>query len=149
MKQLDFPKYTFRFRDKGGKIFIFDFIRKKFVRLTPEEWVRQHLLKYLVKDKNYPALHINVEKKITLHQTTKRYDAVVYHRNGGIRLIAECKAPQVPITQAAFDQIARYNLATKAELLLLTNGLQHYVCRLDHENGRYRFLGSLPHGGAQ
>ena len=123
---------------------IFDEIRKKFILLTPEEWVRQHVVQFLLQDKNYPKSYINVEKLIKINDLSKRYDGVVFQPNGDIFLLIECKAPEVPISQQTFDQIARYNLVLKAKYLMVTNGLNHYFCRMDFENEKYVFLKELP-----
>ncbi|MCR9182462.1 MAG: type I restriction enzyme HsdR N-terminal domain-containing protein [Flavobacteriaceae bacterium] len=144
MQQLDFPKYNFRFKSSENKISIFDEIRKKFVILTPEEWVRQHVVQFLICEKHFPKGHINVEKELVLNQTRKRYDAVIYNKDGSIFLVVECKAPQITISQDTFDQIARYNLSLNATYLMVTNGLHHYYCQLDYENEKYRFLKEIP-----
>lgn len=144
MQQLHFPAYSFRFKSSENKISIFDEIRKKFVILTPEEWVRQHVIQFLIHEKKYPRSHINVEKELVLNQTKKRYDIVIYNKDGSIFLIVECKAPQIEISQNTFDQIARYNLSLKANYLMVTNGLYHYYCQLDYENEKYQFLEEIP-----
>lgn len=144
MQQLNFPSYSFRFKNKENKPAIFDDIRKKFVILQPEEWVRQHCIQFLMSDKNYPKSHINVEKKLTINQLTKRYDIVVFNADGSILLIVECKAPNIPINQQVFDQIARYNLSLNAKFLMVTNGLNHYYCEMDLAKERYNFLETLP-----
>lgn len=144
MQSLRFPPYQFRFKNSENKVAIFDTIRKKFIVLTPEEWVRQHVVHYLIDDKKYPKSYINVEKRIKINGLTKRYDAVVYNPDGSLFLLVECKAPEISITQSTFDQIARYNLALKAQYLMVTNGLNHYFCQLDYENERYHFLEELP-----
>jgi len=144
MLKLNFPEYQFRFKSNENKRLIFDVIRKKFLVLTPEEYVRQHTIQFLISEKKYPVSHINVEKQLKLHDTTKRYDIVVYNRDGSIRLIVECKAPSVNITQDTFDQIARYNFVLQAEYLVVTNGLEHYFCSMDQENEQYVFLKELP-----
>lgn len=144
MQELNLPNYQFRIKSNENKLFIFDFIRKKEVLLTPEEWVRQHFLRYLVDEKKYPASLIAVEKKMNLHQTTKRTDIVVYNQNAKPEIIVECKAPNVPISQEVFDQIARYNLKLDARFLVVTNGLQHFYCQIDTENERYFFLDDIP-----
>ncbi len=143
MQQLNFPAYQFRFKNKENKPLIFDVIRKKFVMLTPEEWVRQHVVHFLITEKNYPKSLINVEKQITLHHTKKRYDIVVFNSDGSIHLIVECKAASIAITQDTFDQIARYNFALNASFLMVSNGLDHYFCRMDFEAERYHFLESI------
>ena len=144
MRQLNFSKYQFRFKNSENKIAIFDEIRKKFIILTPEEWVRQHVVHYLFAEKSYPKSWINVEKQIKMNGLTKRYDVVVFNPDGSIFLLVECKAPEIKISQQTFDQIARYNLALKAEYLMVTNGLEHYFCQMDFENERYHFLQELP-----
>ena len=144
MQQLNFPKYDFRFKSNENKPLIFDEIRKKFVVLTPEEWVRQHVVKYLLSEKNYPKSHINVEKQLVLNGTIKRYDVVVFNSDGSIHLLVECKAPKINITQQTFDQIARYNFILDATLLMVSNGLEHYFCKVDVENERYSFLEDVP-----
>lgn len=144
MQQLNFPAYSFRFKSSENKISIFDEIRKKFIVLTPEEWVRQHVVQFLMQEKKYPKSRINVEKTLLLNQTKKRYDIVVFNRDGSIFLIVECKAPNVAITQETFDQIARYNLSLNAQYLMITNGLQHYYCQTDSKKKKYVFLENIP-----
>ena len=144
MKKLNFPTYSFRFKNSENNVSIFDEIRKKFILLTPEEWVRQHVIHFLLLDKNYPKSYINVEKLIKINDLSKRYDGVVFQPNGEIFLLIECKAPEVPISQQTFDQIARYNLVLKAKYLMVTNGLNHYFCQMDFENEKYVFLKELP-----
>lgn len=146
MQKLNFPEYSFRFKNSENKPLVFDEIRKKFVVFTPEEWVRLHVVQFLLNEKGYSKSLINVEKQLKLNNTTKRYDVVVFNNDGSIFLIVECKAPSVPITQLTFDQIARYNLALKAEYLMVTNGLEHYYCQMDFENKRYIFLREIPQG---
>ncbi|MFK8266981.1 type I restriction enzyme HsdR N-terminal domain-containing protein [Capnocytophaga cynodegmi] len=144
MQRLNFKEYAFRFKKINGKLFIFDEIRKKFVALQPEEWVRQHVIHFLIEEKKVPKSLINVEKEITINGLVKRYDIVVFSRNGNILLVVECKAPTMQISQAVFDQIARYNLMLKSEILMITNGLNHYFCQMDYEKGKYLFLKELP-----
>jgi len=141
---LNFPNYSFRFKNSENKIAAFDEIRKKFVILTPEEWVRFHTVQFLIHEKDFPKSLINVERQLKLGKLIKRYDVVVYNSNGGIHLIVECKAPSIEITQATFDQIARYNMSLKAEYLMVTNGLDHFFCQLDYVQEKYRFLKELP-----
>ena len=147
MQKLQFPSYSFRFKISENKIAIFDEIRKKFILLTPEEWVRQHVVQYLLQDKNYPKSYINIEKLIKVNELNKRYDIVVYQPNGELFLLIECKAPEVKITQQTFDQIARYNLVLNAKYLMVSNGLNHYFCKIDFENEKYVFLEELPNFG--
>lgn len=144
MQKLDFPNYTFRFKNSENKIAAFDQVRKKFVILTPEEWVRLHTVEYLITEKNYPISHINVEKQLKIGPVVKRYDVVVFNSSGAIHLIVECKAPGVKITQATFDQIARYNMALQSKYLMVTNGLEHFYCQMDYTEEKYNFLPDLP-----
>ncbi|MCP9201118.1 type I restriction enzyme HsdR N-terminal domain-containing protein [Gramella sp. GC03-9] len=144
MQKLNFPSYSFRFKNSQNKIAVFDDLRKKFIILTPEEWVRQHCVKFLKEEKKYPYSLINVEKQLKLAGLTKRYDIVVFEPDGKIKIVVECKAPSVKITQDTFDQIARYNMSLQAEFLMVTNGLQHFFCKLDYENETYIFLKELP-----
>jgi hypothetical protein len=144
VQNLNFPTYSFRLKNSKNNTHIFDVIRKKFVVLQPEEWVRQHCVQYLIQEKNYPISLINVEKVVVINGLKKRYDIVVFNRDGSIALVVECKAPKVKITQAAFDQIARYNLALKAPYLMVTNGLNHYFCTMNHHLENFEFLETIP-----
>lgn len=145
MQELNFSKYSFRFKSSENKLSIFDEIRKKFILLTPEEWVRQHVVCFLLTEKNYPKSLTNVEKVIKVNDLVKRYDVVVYNPDGSIFLLVECKAPKVKITQESFNQIARYNLVLRAQYLMVTNGINHYFCQMDFENEKYIFLEELPY----
>ena len=147
MKELNFKAYEFRTKKADGKWWIYDIIRRKYVVLQPEEWVRQHVLHFLIEEKGYPKSLINVEKALTVNELTKRYDVVIYTRRGESFLVVECKALNVSITQDTFDQIARYNLALKATYLMVTNGISHYYCQMDYKLGQYLFLRDLPHYG--
>lgn len=144
MQKLNFPEYSFRFKNSENRTMVFDEIRKKFVVLTPEEWVRIHVIRFLSIGHDYPTSLINVEKQLKLNNTTKRYDVVVYNKDGSVFMIVECKAPTVAITQLTFDQIARYNLSLNAQFLMVSNGLKHYFCEMDFENKRYVFLKEVP-----
>ena len=144
MKALNFPKLSFRIKNSENKHYIFDEIRKKFIVLQPEEWVRQHCVSYLIQYKKYPKSLINVEKELKVNGLSKRYDIVVYNSNGSIHLIVECKSPKITINQDAFDQIAQYNLTLNATFLMVTNGLNHYYCAMDFEAERYQFLKDIP-----
>lgn len=143
MQKLNFDSFPFRFKSNNNKTYIFDSIRKKFVVLFPEEWVRQHLIHFLIQ-RGYPKSYINVEKKIVINGLPRRYDVVVYRPDGSIFLIVECKAFTVDITQKTFDQIAQYNTETQADYLMITNGLHHYYCQMDYVNKTYIFLRDLP-----
>lgn len=144
MQKLNFPNYKFRFKNSENKIAIFDEIRKKFVILTPEEWVRQHVVQFILQQKQYPKSHINVEKLVKVNTTIKRYDIVVFNADGSIKILIECKAPEIKISQDTFDQIARYNMVLNAEYLMVTNGNNHYFCQVDFDNEKYQFLADIP-----
>lgn len=144
MLKLNFPEYSFRFKNRENKRLIFDPIRKKFVVLTPEEWVRQHVVQFLISEKKHPITLINVEKQLLLNGTKKRYDVVLFNSDGSIYLLVECKAPHIAISQDTFDQIARYNMITNATFLMVTNGLEHYYCKMDYEKEQYIFLPEIP-----
>jgi Type I restriction enzyme R protein N terminus (HSDR_N) len=149
MQQLHFPNYQFRFKNSENKVSIFDEIRKKFIILTPEEWVRQHMVRFLLEEKKYPKSLINIEKVLKINGLRKRYDVVVYNPDGSIFLLIECKSPVIKISQTTFDQIAQYNMTLKSQFLMLTNGLNHYFCQMDFENEKYIFLKELPNFGNQ
>lgn len=144
VQDLNFPKFDYRFKSTENKVSIFDIIRKKFVILQPEEWVRQHCVHYLITQRNYPKSLINVEKELTINGLKKRYDIVVFNPDGSIFLMVECKAPKISINQATFDQIARYNLKINAVYLMVTNGINHYYCQMDFEKEQYTFLQDIP-----
>ena len=144
MQPLNFPEYNFRFKSSENNILIFDVIRKKFVVLQPEEWVRQHTINYLLHERKYPKSLINVEKQLTVNDLKKRYDIVVFNSKGTIEVLVECKAPGIVIDQNTFDQIARYNLQLNANYLMVTNGLQHFYCKMDFESEKYTFLKDIP-----
>ena len=140
MLQLDFPNYTFKIKNNGNGDYIFDEIRKKYIKLTKEEWVRQNCVKFLINEKNFSPVLINIEKTIKINKLIKRYDIVVYKPDGGIKLLVECKSPEIKINQKTFDQIAIYNMNLKSELLMVTNGLRHYYCEINYNNKCYTFL---------
>ena len=144
MQKLNFSDYVFRFKNTENRISVFDEIRKKFIILTPEEWVRQHVVHFLLYEKKYPKSLVNVEKVLTINGLTKRYDVVVFNSDGSIFILVECKAPQIKISQTTFDQIARYNMTMKSELLMVTNGHNHFFCKMDYTDEKYIFLHDLP-----
>jgi hypothetical protein len=144
MEQLNFPNYTFTLKNKENKTYILDLIRKKNLLLTPEEWVRQHCLHFLISNLGYPPGLINVEKQIQVNGRIKRYDIVVYSSDGSVNILIECKAPTIKITQDTFDQVARYNMALKSNYLMLTNGKEHYFCVMNYEDKSYQFIKEIP-----
>lgn len=144
MQKLNLPEYTFRIKNENNKQLIFDAIRKKFVVLTPEEWVRQNFIEYLKKAKNYPETLMAVEKQILVNQKQRRFDLLIYLRSGQPHLIAEFKAPDVKITQEAFDQVVRYNMALRVERVVVSNGIRHFACEIDYVGNTYAYLKEIP-----
>ena len=143
MQTLAFPTFSFTTKSSENKRFILDPIRKKFVLLTPEEWVRQHVIQDLL-DKGISKTRLSIEKQFEVMGQQKRFDVVVAGSNASIALLIECKAPEVPITQATFDQIARYQLALNANYLMVTNGLEHIYCQIDYTQQTYHFMPDFP-----
>lgn len=144
MQRLNLPTYSFNIKSPEKGPLIFDESRKKWVALTPEEWVRQHLLNYFIRDLGYPIGLVAVEMAIRINGLNRRCDLVVFNRRGEAVLIAECKAPEVKLEQKVFDQVARYNLDFQVPYLLISNGLQHYCAELDVKNKAYRYLDRFP-----
>ncbi len=141
---LNFPSYELRLQEESGALKIFDAARKKYVALTPEEWVRQHLIHYLNKDKGYPLGLMKVEKEFKYNKLSKRADIIVCDRTGAPLLMAECKSTDVEITQGVFDQAVRYNLVMDVQLMILTNGIKHFCFKLDKQNQTYIALTEIP-----
>jgi hypothetical protein len=148
MQPLNLPDHGVKTKQtpEGGTVF--DPVRRKWVILTPEEWVRQHFLQFLVNDLRCPASLIAVERSLTLHGLSKRADLVVHATDGSPLALVECKAPAVKLDQAVFEQAARYNIVFRVAYLFVTNGLQHFCCRVDHSTGAVHFLPELPGFGA-
>ena len=144
LARLNFPEYQFKFKYKENKYFIFSLARKKYLQLTPEEWVRQNCIQFLLSEKNYKLSSLNEERTFKINGIEKRYDIVSYKSDGSIMLLVECKAPGIEISQSTFDQIARYNLTLQADYLMLTNGMSHYFCIMDYKQETYFFLRDLP-----
>ncbi len=144
MEQLNLPVFQFKLKQAGARQQIFDAIRKKYVVLTPEEWVRQNFIQYLIQNKNFPASLIAVEAGLKYNQLQKRMDVLVYNKLGVPHLMVECKAPYVKISQETFDQIARYNMIFKVKYLVVTNGLQHFCCKMNYIENSYSYLETVP-----
>ena len=144
MLALNLPSFDVKIQQRDGKNLIFDSLRKKFVALTPEEWVRQHFVHYLTEVKGYPKGLLANEIQLELNGTRKRCDTVLYNKELRARMIVEYKAPHVPITQAVFDQITRYNMVLRVEYLIVSNGIHHYCCRIDYSTMKYTFLPDIP-----
>ena len=144
MLSLNLPAYEPKIAVRDGKNVIFDFIRKRYVALTPEEWVRQHFVHFLVEGKGYPAALLANEVSLSLNNMKRRCDTVLYASDLSARMIVEYKAPHVQVTQKVFDQIARYNMVLKVDYLVVSNGLRHYCCKMDYAGGTYSFLPGSP-----
>jgi len=144
MDSLNLPTYSFNIKSAGERKLIFDNIRKRFVVLTPEEWVRQNFIMFLIEEKEFPSSLISVEMSIELHRMKRRCDIVVFNKTGVPTLIVECKAPSVKINQDVFDQIAAYNIKLKVKYLIVTNGLEFFFCLIDYDNNSYSFLREIP-----
>jgi len=145
MQQLNLPAYHFRITGNNSEhLMIYDPFRKRKVKLTPEEWVRQNILQYLTEEKNVPGSLIISEAGIIVNRLKKRYDALVYDRAGDPWMLLECKAPGIPVSQKTFDQVLIYNNVIRAKYILVTNGMKHYCCYLDNLQGKFIFLGDIP-----
>ena len=141
---LNLPIYKLKLKEIGEKTHIFDVVRKKYLILTPEEWVRQNFVQYLNIEKNYPIGLMGVEKQVKYNNLITRADIVIYNSDGHANLIVECKAPKVKITQDTFYQIAKYNSQLKVQYLIVTNGIKHYCCEMDYQKNDISFLREIP-----
>jgi type I site-specific restriction endonuclease len=141
---LNLPQYSFRIKEKLEKKLIFDNFRRRWVALTPEEWVRQNFVQYLTEVKHFPPSLVAIERSLRINQRDFRTDIVLFSKTGNPLVVVECKAPEVKISQQVFDQIARYNLDLRVSYLIVTNGLSHYCCRFDQQQLSYTFLAEIP-----
>ena len=144
MFRLNLPPYPIKIQEKGEKRQIFDFLRRKWVALTPEEWVRQHFTHFLVEHKNYPQALLANEVELRIGEKRLRCDTLLYNKELRPRMIIEYKAPTIQIQQKTFDQISVYNLLLKVDYLIVSNGLRHYCCKMDYERQSYQFLEDIP-----
>ena len=144
MFRLNLPQYEINITEKDGKRMIFDFLRRKYVALTPEEWVRQHFTHYLVEHKGYPKGLLGNEIELHIGDKKLRCDSILYNKVAQPQIIIEYKAPSVQIQQKTFDQISAYNLLLRVDYLIVSNGLQHYCCKMDYEQQKYCFLKDIP-----
>lgn len=142
--QLNLPEYPFRLKQENNTNYIFDEIRKKFLVLTPEEWVRQHLIQFLIQKKKYPRSLIKLEGGLKLNSLQKRSDILLFNKYGEKIMLVECKAPSVKVSQDTFDQVARYNFIHRVKYIVVSNGLHHFCTEIDFEKGSYRFLEEIP-----
>ncbi|MFD1000793.1 type I restriction enzyme HsdR N-terminal domain-containing protein [Ohtaekwangia kribbensis] len=144
MIQLNLPAFEHQIKQADGKHWIFDVLRKKYLVLTPEEWVRQHFVHYLVNEMQYPRTLIKVEGGLSYNKLSKRSDIVVFDRNGKPWMIIECKAPDIAITESTVRQASMYNATLKANFLVVTNGMRHFLFQTDWLNNTTRVLDAMP-----
>ncbi len=144
MYPLNLPQYEIKIAEQNGKTNIFDILRRKYVSLTPEEWVRQHFIHFLIEHKGYPSALLANEVLLQIGNKKLRCDSILYNSEAKPRMIIEYKAPSVAITQKVFDQITVYNMLLHVDFLVVSNGMQHYCCKMDYENKRYFFLKDIP-----
>ncbi len=144
MEKLNLPIYEFRFNNTEKRAEIFDCVRKKFVALTPEEWVRQNFIMYMINELNVPKSHIAVEHNIFVNKMSKRTDITVFGKSAQAVMIVECKATSVNISHQVFEQIARYNMVLKVPYLVVTNGINHYCCKINYDNNEFNFIDYIP-----
>ena len=144
MIQLTLPPYQIRVKETHGRKLIFDILRRKYVALTPEEWVRQHFIHYLVEHKNYPSSLLANEVSLQIGEKRMRADSVLYDNQLHPRMIIEYKAPNITLTQKVFDQITIYNLLLHVDYLIVSNGMTTYICKMDYEKQTYKFLETIP-----
>ena len=144
MFRLNLPQYEIKITEKDGKRMIFDFLRRKYVALTPEEWVRQHFTHYLVERKGYPKGLLGNEIELQIGDKRLRCDSILYNKVARPQMIIEYKAPTVPLQQKVFDQVSAYNLLLRVDYLVISNGMEHYCCKMDYEHQKYLFLQEIP-----
>ena len=144
MTPLNLPLAELRIKTQNGKVYVFDSLRKQFVRLTPEEYIRQQFVSFLIEHKGYPSGRLANEVGIVVGNVKKRCDTILYDSYLHPLMIIEYKSPTIPISQKTFDQIARYNLALQVPWLIVSNGMQHFCCRLDREKNEYIFVNEIP-----
>jgi hypothetical protein len=144
MQKLQLPAYSFRIAEKKQKLLIFDEFRRRWIALTPEEWVRQNFMKYLASEKHFPPALMAVEKKVNINGLAQRFDLLVYGRRGNPLLVGEFKAPGVEISQTAFDQAIRYNAVILAPYFLVSNGLNHFICHINFEEKKSIYIREVP-----
>ena len=144
MEELIFPKFEYKIRKDKGKVAIFDIIRKKYIFLTPEEWVRQHLVHYFIYQLNYPKSMISVEDGLKVNKMQKRSDIIIHNRDGKVFMVVECKSAKIKLNQNSMIQLSTYNQKYNAAYIALTNGLQVYVCKMNYENRSAETIDQFP-----
>lgn len=144
LRELNMPPYSFKITGKPGEEKIFDIIRRRYVRLTPEEWVRQNFIRYLTEEGGYPAGLMGVEVTFTMNRLRKRADILIHNREGKPVMIVECKSYDVALDENVFDQIVTYNMRFRVPYLVVTNGMINYACKIDFENNSWEYLMVIP-----
>ena len=144
MKELNLPEYSFTIKGKEGSEIILDALRRRYVRLTPEEWVRQNFIQYLIREGKYPPGLIGVEVMFTMNEMKRRVDILIHNRRGEPVMIVECKAPDIKIDDSIFDQIVKYNMTLRVPYIIVTNGINHFACKIDFQQNKYEFLLVIP-----
>ena len=144
MIRLNLPTYDIKLSGSKEHPLIWDILRKKYVALTPEEWVRQHFIHFLIEQKNYPAALLANEIQLKVGDKVLRADSILYTRQLKPQMIIEYKAPHIPITQKVFDQISIYNMLLHVDYLMVSNGINHYICKMDYAGKKYLFLEDIP-----
>ncbi|NJN42586.1 MAG: type I restriction enzyme HsdR N-terminal domain-containing protein [Flammeovirgaceae bacterium] len=144
VNKLNLPAISAKLKKESGKVWIFDIIRKKFVVLTPEEWVRQHFIGYLITELDYPRSLFRVESGLQFNKVSKRSDILVYDREGKPWMLVECKSPTIRLNQKAFNQVSVYNMSIGARFVAVTNGMVHYCCEANQSDSAINFLTSFP-----
>lgn len=142
--EINLPPYEIKLREQDGQRQIFDFLRRRYVALTPEEWVRQHFVHFLIEHKGYPKGLLTNEVELRIGEKKLRCDSLLYNKELQPQMIIEYKAPHIELTQRVFDQITAYNFLLHVDYLIISNGLQHYCCRMDYEKREYSFLRNIP-----
>ena len=144
MYKLNLPSFNIKIKQEEDKHYVYDILRKKFIMLTPEEWVRQHFVHLLINHYKYPKSLIKLESGLKYNKLKKRSDIIVFDRTGKIFLIVECKSTDIAISQKVFEQVTMYNDTLKANYIAVTNGLKHFCCSIDHVKKNFIFLNDLP-----
>ncbi len=144
MIELNLPPYAYKLKRSNGSVQIWDAVRRKYVTLTPEEWVRQHFIAYLAGSKGYPIGRIGNEISLSLNDRSRRCDTLIYDAEGQPLVLIEYKAPHIAVSQKVFEQAVRYNICFRVPYIMLSNGVSHYCCHVDYVSGKYRFLTEIP-----
>ena len=145
MEPLNLPPYNIKVTTTNGQKMIFDILRRRYISLTPEEWVRQHFIHYLIEHQGYPEIYLQNEVEVRCGSKRLRCDSILYSQDGSPKMILEYKAPTIPITEKVFNQIYSYNILLHVDYLVISNGKRHFCCKIDYSNNSYTFLPEIPH----